>query len=322
MLRLISLGGTIACLPDAGAGGVSPALSGAQMLQAVPQATALGDIHADNLSNVPSTEITFDLIGRLAAEIRGAEQAGYRGVVVTQGTDTIEETAFLLSMLYGGDMPVVVTGAMRNASLPGADGPANLLAALRCIASARARGRGVMVVFDDVIHSGLWAQKSDTAATGAFTSAYPLGKMVEEEPRFFAMAKRLAALGELTGKRPYVPIVKPALDDEPLLIDAALAQGAAGIVVELAGGGHVQSNWLEALQQAATRVPVVYASRTRSGRVLEATYGQIGGEIDLRKRGLIGSGDLDPVKARLVMMALLMAEQPMSRFAEYSKFDI
>lgn len=322
MLRLISLGGTIACLPDTSGGGVAPALSGAQMLAAVPQAAALGPIEASNLSNLPSTEITFALIRRLVEAITSAEAEGARGVVVTQGTDTIEETAFMLSLLYGGDMPVVVTGAMRNASLPGADGPANLLAALRVIANPDAGRRGVMVVFDDMIHAGLWVQKTDTSATGAFVSAYPLGRLVEDRPRFFASAKRLAPIGPLSGETPFVPILKPGLDDQPRLVDAALAAGAAALVVELAGGGHVQSNWLDPLADAAARIPVIYASRTRAGRVLEATYSQIGGEIDLRKRGLIGSGDLDAIKARLLLMVFAMAQKPMSDFAEYSKFDV
>lgn len=310
-VEIIAMGGTIACAPDAVSGGVAPGLSADDLVAAVPALGQVADISARNLANVASTEIGLPLLFDLARAIRTHEAEGAAGVVVTQGTDTIEESAFVLDMLHGGGMPVVVTGAMRNPVLPGADGPANLLAAVTCAASPLCRDMGAMVAFDDTIHAARWVQKRDTTATGAFWSPAPLGWLVEGEAALYARPARRPALdipGDATV--PFVPILTPGLSDSPHLVGAALDAGAAGLVLDLAGGGHVHSGWLEALTDAAGRVPVIFSSRTRGGRVLSRTYGQVGGEIDLLSRGLVGAGDLDALKARLLLILLLMVGQP------------
>lgn len=309
-VEIIALGGTIACAPQGAGGGVAPGLTAAELTGTIPELGAVADVGARNLANVPSTEIDLKLLVRLAQAIRAHEAEGVSGIVVTQGTDTIEESAFVLDLLHGGAIPVVVTGAMRNPSLPGADGPANLLAAVTCATAPLCRGLGVTVVFDDTIHAARWVQKRDTSSTGAFWSPAPLGWMVEGAPTLYARTSRRPVLDvTLDAAAPFVPILKPGLSDPPHLVSAALDAGAAGLVLDLAGGGHVHSGWLGVLTAAAARVPVVFSSRTRGGRVLRQTYGQTGGEIDLIARGLTGSGDLDALKARLLLMLLLIADR-------------
>ena len=319
-VEIIALGGTIACTPagETGTPGVAPGLTATDLVRAVPALSDLATIGARNLANVPSTEIGLPLLIDLAAAIRAHEAEGVAGVVITQGTDTIEEMSYVLDLLHAGRMPVVVTGAMRNPSLPGADGPANLCAAVTCAADPACRDLGVMVAFDDTIHSAAWVQKRDTSSTGAFWSPAPLGWLTEGSVALYARPPRRVALTPKPGADvPFVPILKPGLSDDPRLVDAALAAGAAGLVLDLAGGGHVATIWLAALTSAAARVPVVFASRTRGGRVLRQTYGQAGAEIDLLRRGLVGAGDLDALKARLVLLLLLMAGTP-GRFAEFT----
>ncbi len=307
-VEVVALGGTIASTPGPHGSGVVPSLTAADLLAAVPAAGLLADLGARNLSNVPSTEINLPLVFKLAATIRGHEAEGVAGVVVTQGTDTIEETAYALDLLHVGEMPVVVTGAMRHPTLPGPDGPANLYAAVACAADPAFRGQGVLVTLDDVVHSAAWVQKRDTTATGAFWSPAPLGWLVEGRPVLRAPGPRRPALSMPDDVAiPFVPILKPGLNDPPHLVPASLEAGAAGIVAELAGGGHVAAAWANALGEAAQRVPVVFASRTRGGRLLSRTYGQTGAEIDLLKRGLRGAGDLDALKARLTLVLLVMA---------------
>ncbi|MGP3698598.1 asparaginase [Rhodobacter sp. NSM] len=314
-VEIIALGGTIASVQGAGPG-VVPSLTAADLLDAVPAAGGIAHIGARNLANVPSTEIDLPLVLRLATEIHAHETEGVDGVVVTQGTDTIEETAFALDLLHGGAMPVVVTGAMRNPSLPGPDGPANLAAAVACAADPACRGQGVLVVFDDVIHAASWVQKGDTSSTGAFRSPAPLGWMSEGRPVLRGPAPRRPALSVADGTEvPFVPILKPGIGDPPHLVPAALEAGAAGIVADLAGGGHAHPAWADALGEARRRVPVVFASRTRGGRVLSHTYGQTGAEIDLISRGLVGAGDLDALKARIALILALMSGGP-ERFAD------
>lgn len=317
-IEIIALGGTIACAPDAAASGVAPSLTGADLVAAVPQLETVARVGARNLSNLPSTEIGLPLVIDLSAAIRAHQAEGVAGVVVTQGTDTIEETAFLLNLLHQGPMPVVVTGAMRNPSLPGADGPANLLSAVVCAADPQCRDLGVIVALDDVIHQAAWVQKRDTSSTAAFWSPAPLGWMTEGRPALYARPPRGQTFDLPQGAPlPFVPILKPGLSDPPLLVDACLDAGAAGLVLDLAGGGHVLSAWLNPLTEAAKRIPVVFSSRTRGGRVLARTYAQVGGEIDLLNRGLMGSGDLDALKARLVLMLALMTGTP-DRFGDFT----
>ncbi|MBW7922667.1 MAG: asparaginase [Rubellimicrobium sp.] len=321
-VEIIALGGTIACAPQGAGGGVAPGLTAAELTAAVPALADVAAVGARNLANVPSTEIDLPLLLRLAQAIRTHETEGVAGVVVTQGTDTIEESAFVLDVLHGGAIPVVVTGAMRNPSLPGADGPANLLAAVTCAAAPSCRDLGAFVAFDDMLHAGAWVQKRNTSTTGAFWSPAPLGWMAEGVPALYARPARRAALEVPAGAAvPFVPILKPGLSDPPHLVQAALDAGAAGLVLDLAGGGHVHSSWLDVLTGAARRIPVVFCSRTRGGRVLSCTYGQVGGEIDLMARGLTGSGDLDALKARLLLVLLLMAGQP-DRFAAMTDLSL
>lgn len=316
-VEIIALGGTIASVQGAGAG-VVPTLTAADMVRTIPGIDDLAIIGAGNMANMASTEITFDLLFSLADRIAQLEKEGVAGVIVTQGTDTIEETSYVLDLLHRGNIPIVVTGAMRNPSLPGPDGPANLHAAVACAVDPKARGLGALVVFDDVIHSAAWVQKRDTSSTGAFQSPAPLGWMAEGKPAFYARGPRRPPIGvPANAVLPRVPILKPGLADGPFLLEACMSAGVDGVVLDLPGGGHAIQSWLEPLERAVARFPVVYASRTRGGRVLTRTYGFSGSEIDLLRRGLQSGGDLDAVKARLTLMLLLMADTP-ERFGELS----
>jgi len=322
-VEVIALGGTIASTPRPDGQGVVPGLTAEDLIAAVPGLADLGPIRARTLARVPSVEIGLGLLRDLAALIRQLEAEGAAGVVVTQGTDTIEETSYALDLLHEGRIPVVVTGAMRHPSLPGPDGPANLAAAVACAADPAFRDQGVQVVFDDTIHAASWVQKRDTTATGAFWSPAPLGWIAEGRPalRVRRPHPRPPAIRIPDAvSMPFVPILKSSLDDPPRLLDAALQVGAAGLVVELSGGGHAAASWAEALEDAARRVPVVFASRTRGGRVLTRTYGQPGAEIDLIRRGLVPAGDLDALKARLLLAFLILAGQP-DHFADLSQLS-
>lgn len=316
-VEVIALGGTIASTPRRDGQGVEPGLTAEDLITAVPGLADLAPIRARTLARVPSIEIGLPLLRDLSALIQRLEAEGAAGVVVTQGTDTIEETSFALDLLHGGRIPVVVTGAMRHPSLPGPDGPANLAAAVACAADPACRDQGVLVAFDDTIHAAPWVQKRDTTATGAFWSPSPLGWMAEGRPALRFRRQRPPVLTLPDGELPFVPILKPGMAETPRLLDAALQAGAAGLVVELSGGGHAAAAWAGALEESARRVPVVFASRTRGGRVLTRTYGQPGAEIDLIRRGLIPAGDLDALKARLLLAFLILADQT-DRFAERS----
>ena len=183
-VTVLALGGTIAMTAGSGPG-VVPTLTGEMLVAAVPGLADIAKIDARSFRQLPGAHLQFDDLEALAATIRELSAAGQRGIVVTQGTDTIEETAFALDRLLDLDTPVIVTGAMRNPTLPGADGPANLLAAVQVAISDEARGLGCVVVMNDEVHAARFVRKTHTSSPAAFTSpaAGVIGWVVEGRVR-------------------------------------------------------------------------------------------------------------------------------------------
>ncbi|GAA1033329.1 asparaginase [Virgisporangium ochraceum] len=308
-IAMFSLGGTIAMTQQSGSGGVQPALSASDLLAAVPGLAELGvtiDIH--DFRRIPGASLTYADLLELASSIAKQFAGGVDGIVVTQGTDTIEETAYILDLVHEGDAPVVVTGAMRSASAAGADGPANILAALRTAASATARGLGVLVAFADELHAARYVRKTHSTSITAFTSPRgPIGHVVENEVRIpLRPVRRPAIAGADPSRRVRTSVVAATVDNDGELLRAA-GELSDGLVVAAFGAGHVPAGWVSVLENISARKPVVLASRTGSGSVLSSTYGFSGSESDLLGRGLISAGHLDPYKARTLLHVLMLA---------------
>ncbi|MEJ3743119.1 asparaginase [Actinomycetes bacterium KLBMP 9797] len=304
---VLSLGGTIT-MTAADSGGVAPTLSADQLLATVPGLADL-DVAVETMDfrRLPGASLGFDDLTALAAAIRNRLAVDVDGVVVVQGTDTIEETAYLLDLYHAGPEPVVVTGAMRNPTLAGADGPANLLAAVQTAASSAARRAGCMVVFADEVHAARRVRKAHSTAGSTFQSPNggPLGYVVEGQVRLVnALTHRPIVPDPVDGRRPRVALLTVSLGDDGVLLDG-LADRIDGAVVAGFGVGHVPQQIVPTLEGLADRIPVVLASRTGAGSVLAGTYGFPGSERDLLTRGLIAAGFLDPLKARILLHALL-----------------
>ncbi|KAB1150003.1 asparaginase [Streptomyces luteolifulvus] len=308
-VAVYSLGGTIAMTADPATAGVAPALSARDLLAAVPGLEGHGiELRVHDVRRVPGAWLTFDDLTELGAAIDAALAAGgVDGIVITQGTDTIEETAFALDLRHGHEQPVVVTGAMRNPTMPGPDGPANLHAAVLTAADPRLRGAGVVVVLNDEIHAARHVRKSHTTSPAAFTSpgAGPLGRIAENRVRLTsALPRRPAALAPPRRRDVRVGLYTVGLGDDGELL-AAWEGRCDGLVVAAFGVGHVPLRLVEGLERFSARVPVVLSSRIGNGPVLTGTYGYPGSEKDLIGRGLVPAGDLGPYRARLLLHGLL-----------------
>ncbi|MEU4368426.1 asparaginase [Micromonospora chersina] len=306
-VALFTLGGTIA-MAGTGSGGVVSRLTGADLTAAVPGLAGI-PLDVRDVEAVPSAALAYRQILDLVDAAGAAVADGASGVVVTQGTDTLEETAFLADVVWPHPEPLVFTGAMRNPTLAGPDGPANLLAAARVAAAPAARDLGVLVAFNDEIHAARFVRKTHSTSTATFASpnAGPLGHVVEGVARLLTRPPRHAPLppvdrGRLAATR--VALHTVTLDDDPALLDA-LTPGLDGLVVAGFGVGHVPPDFAPALGALAARMPVVLASRTGAGSVLRDTYGAVGSETDLRRRGLVCGGLLDPYKAKVLLRMLL-----------------
>ncbi|MBL9000586.1 MAG: asparaginase [Phycisphaerae bacterium] len=301
-LLFISLGGTITMIPSA-SGGISPKLGAAELISSVPELAELATIEARSPFKLPSPSLTPAIIVEVARTIDEALRSGFDGVVVIQGTDTIEESAFLLDLLIGSDKPVVITGAMRGADAPGADGPANLLSSAIVAASPQAHKAGVLVVLNYDIHAARFVQKSHTALPSAFLSPLvgTLGVVAERRVSLYARVAPLPKLPLSDGPPVPVALIKVAMGDDGRLLRALPGLGFKGVVIEGMGAGHVHADVAPLIGELAAKVPVVLASRSMTGPVFTSTYGYPGAEIDLIKRGAIPAGYLSGLKARLLL---------------------
>ncbi|MFJ1742580.1 asparaginase [Streptomyces microflavus] len=304
---VLSLGGTIAmAAQETGHGGVAPRLAAEDLVAAVPEIAEVAVLELRDFRKVPGAWLEIDDIAAVAKLLNEQAAAGTTGFVITQGTDTLEEVAYLLDLLYEGAAPVVVTGAMRNAQMAGADGPANLLAAVRTAVSTQARDMGVLVAFADELHAARHVQKTHSTSPSAFSSpgAGPIGHLVEGQPRFHFALGRSPHVALPLDRRASVEVLEATLGSEGAFLQAA--KSLEGLVVAAFGAGHVPQTWAPQLGDLASRIPVVLTSRTGAGSVLTGTYDfGPGSETDLLGRGLINGGHMGPRKARLLLLALL-----------------
>lgn len=306
---VLGTGGTIAGSANglSQAGYTSAVVPIDSLLDAVPQLAQLAHLSMDQIALVGGQDMNeavwLTLAARVNAELASAD---VDGVVVTHGTDTIEETAFFLSLVVASDKPVVVTGATRPASAPGSDGPANIRDAVALAASATARGRSVMVVFDGVIYSPRDIVRMRLVSGREFESANggSVGAISANGVRFFDTRKPLRPRClDLPAAAPFprVEVIYSHVNATPDMARAAVTAGAKGIVLAGTGNGNTSKAVLDALGEAVEAgVVVVRASRVVGGGSVERNI-----EVDDDRYGFVVSMDLDTAKARILTQLLL-----------------
>ncbi|MGM4871163.1 asparaginase [Bradyrhizobium sp. MOS001] len=307
-ILVLATGGTIAGQADARATGAykSGQITGEQLMQSVPGLDKLAKLNAEQISSIGSQDMNDKVWFALARRIQDAfDKNEADGILITHGTDTLEETAFFLDNVVRGDKPVVIVGSMRPATAVSADGPGNLYEAVQVAADPRSRGRGVMAVLNDKIQSARSITKTNTTSIETFSSPNdgPIG--------YVDTAGGIRFMTQAAGKRttyplpageqlPRVEIVYSHANMDAVPIEDAISHGAKGIVLAGVGDGNTSKQALDALEAAAKKgVIVVRSTRVRSGFVTRNV------EVDDDKNGFVVSEDLNPQKARVLTQLLI-----------------
>ena len=314
---LISTGGTIASRYDEKLGRTVASQRGDDLLAQVPQLAEVAEIEIDDFATMPSfdmsAELAFRLAGRVNEQLARDEVAG---VVVTHGTDTMEESCYLADLLLACDKPAVFTGAQRAHDDPNPDGPGNILGAVRTAAAPDARDLGAVICFADQIHAARDVTKVSASALATFQS-YDKGALGDVDAGRVTLhrrpqRRRTFVVEQLETR---VSLLRLCLGFDVELVRAALERGVKGLVIEAFGRGNGPAALVPVVREAvAAGVPVVVTSRCPSGRV-EPIYGKGGGK-DLADAGATFAGDLKGPKARLLLMVLLGAPDTRTRIAE------
>ena len=316
MKRLVVLttGGTIAMRAEDQASGAIPALAAADLLKGLP--SQIAETRVEEFSNLPSAHFTVEQIWSLSRRVAAlVADDTVDGVVVTHGTDTLEESAYLCDLTVHSPKPIVFTGAMRTASDVGYDGFANLATALRVAESDAARGLGTLVVFNDEIHAARSVTKTHTTALDTFQSpgSGPIGRVdydgveITRKPlaREYIPAEHLET---------NVSLLTIAVGMTDGLLEHLTTSGARGIVLEALGGGRVPPWWLPAIERAIKNgIAIVITSRVGSGRTVDR-YGYVGAHRDLVRLGCWFADGLNGQKARIKLMAALGTQEPSKYF--------
>ena len=313
-VHVLFTGGTISMRVDPGTGAAVPALSGQEIVDRVRGLDRVARLTLEDYARLPGPHVTPFWMWRLKDRVAAVlADPTVDAVVVTHGTDTLEETAFLLDLTLDSSKPVVFCGAMRTVSQRGWDGPANLLAAVRTAVHPGSRDRGVLVAVGGEVHSAAEATKWHAQHLKAFRSAGgPVaiarnGRVAYKRPR----GSRAAVSARRLVPEVDLHTMAAGVDDGPLR--ASLARGVRGLVIAATGAGNVPPGAMPGIRAAlAGGVPVVLVTRCPAGRVTPA-YGYEGGGLMLRELGVIFGGELPGQKARIKLMVALGSTSDVAR---------
>ena len=305
VVTLIATGGTIAMKIDPIKKAPVPAISGEDLLATVPDVAKYAKVEVNNISNVPSDYMDPVRWVQLTKAVQTAlNRPEVTGVIVSHGTDTLEETAYWLDLTVKSEKPVILIGAQRNASEPDFDGPHNLLAAVRIAIDPQAKSKGVMLAMNSQINAAREVTKTHTSSVETFKSGDFgfLGVVDFDRITFSRTPLRRQFIPIRTELMPAVEIIAMYGGADGALIRAAVDNGAKGIVVQALGWGNMNIPMFNAVKYALSKnIPVVISTRVPNGRVLP-NYGFEGGGKTLVDAGAVMADDLQPAKARILLM--------------------
>ncbi|MGL5577108.1 MAG: asparaginase [Sarcina sp.] len=310
-IAVVFNGGTISMQVDENIQAAVPTLTGAQIMAKVTGIERYANIEEHNFSSLPSPHVSVDLMLELSKEIQDlAQREDIDGIVVTHGTDTLEETSYLVDLTTKTDKPIVFTGAMRSSSELGYDGPANLAASICTAASEEARGRGVLICFNGELNSAKEVTKANSMALNAFRTPNfgPIGIVDNNRVIFYREVEDNEYI-KVNKIREKVAIIKCAASTESDFIDFAIERGYKGLIIDGLGRGNVPPAMVGGIERAIkANIPVILTSRCFEGRVF-GSYGYEGGGMQLKNSGVIFGESMPSQKARIKLLLMLSAEK-------------
>jgi len=322
LVKVLTTGGTIASRYDPEQKGFVPALSGAQLIEAVPEIGSVARLEVEAVANIGSSDMTPEIWLRLAQRVNAVlADDRYAGVVVTHGTDTMEETAYFLDLTVTSPKPVILVGAQRAASIKDTDGPRNLMNAVRVATAPEAAGKGALIVMNGEMNAAREVTKTSTLDVGTFQSLEfgKLGYVDEEGVRFYRAPTRRQTIPLAPNARlGRVEIVLHYAGADGALIRALLAQGGLdGLVIAGAGLGHVSATMYDAIEEVRARnIPVVISTRVYTGRT-RPLYASRGSGVSLVNIGCVLADNLSPQKARVLLLLAMTRTRETEELAAY-----
>ena len=303
-IAIIFNGGTISMKIDEKIKAAVPSLSADEIMSMIPGVEDYAEIEAYTFSSMPSPHMTLETMLKLSKfTTELVEREDIDGVVITHGTDTLEETAYLLDLTVRTKKPVVVTGAMRSGSELGYDGPFNLATSICTAISDEAVGRGVLVCFNGELNSASEVTKANSMALNAFRTPNfgPIG-IVDNDNVIFYRDANYSEKYDVSEIKKQVALIKCVVDMDSSYIDYLIEKGCGGIVIEALGRGNVPPKMVDGIKKATElNIPVVVVSRCFEGRVFES-YGYEGGGKQLKDLGVIFGDTLPGQKARIKLI--------------------
>lgn len=299
-------GGTIVCDFDVETSRILPAKSGQELLSGLPWIKKICDVKLIEFCNIPSSHLTPEIGVELASAVkRELESESISGAVVVQGTDTLEEIAYLLDLIVDSEKPIVFTGSMKSTNELYVDAPGNLCGALRLAASQEARGYGVLVYFNQQIHSARYVTKNNSNNVDSFksTESGPLGVINDASIKFFTkpLAHKKFRVNALNKN---IQLIKAFCGMDTLLLDSCMEAAVDGLVIEALGAGNLPPNVFERIKKAIAKgIPTVIVTRCSTGFAV-GIYDYSGGGARLKEIGAIFGEDLSGLKARIRLMVL------------------
>ncbi len=322
-IAIIFNGGTISMKVDEKIKAAVPSLSGEEIMQMVTGIQGFAEIESHTFSNLPSPHMTSQLMLELSNLVQKLlDRDDISGVVITHGTDTLEETAYFLDLTLNSDKPVVVTGAMRSSDELGYDGPFNLATSICTAISDSAKNRGVLVCFNSELHSAKEVTKRNSMALNAFSTPNfgPIG-IVDNNRVIFYRENSKSTHVKINSTEKDVALIKCVSGMDSKFIDFVIDNGYKGVVIEALGRGNVPPLMVEGIKRAIKKgIPVVMVSRCFEGRVFES-FGCLGGGKNLREYGVIFGDVLSGQKARIKLLVAVNHKDNLMKIREIFEKD-